>query len=369
MPSQEGFPLPRVGYSREQKTEVRSTVGGSTTVVVTGASADVGRPTAPSVHFVSAVHREGPEDELRSAVPCAVCGSQETVVLRRSEEIARDLASASRGLDRAVHNTAADVFTCRSCASVFRDPDTIPSDLEVRYRDATFAPQALEHLRARRRADLEHDETWLQAHGARPSARVLEIGSYVGAFLDFALAHGCRATGYDLGRQMAEYCRRRGLRVTTGAFRAADGAHPIYDAVFVLNCFEQVANPSALLRDVGRVLRPGGELVIRTPNAAFVRLVHAGNRPRLRSVADGNAVLGVPFARCFSVRALHEVLSAAEFEIGELRGHEFTWLVPAGHSRIWRWMRPIRRGALALASAVRHEPLDPWLDVTARARS
>ena len=315
----------------------------------------------------------GAEQAIRSVVTspritCTICSSTDVFVLRRSEEIARDLAAANRGLDAALHAAAVDVFACRSCASVCRDPEAIPGDLERRYREANFAPEALRRLSARRRADIERDANWFRAQGVRRGARVLEIGSYVGAFLDFAVANGCRAIGYDLGQQVSKYCRRRGLHIVTGPFQPPPRARPIYDAVFVLNCFEQLADPARVLGDAVRVLRPGGRLVIRTPNAAFVRLVHEGHRPVFRSLADANAVLGVPFIRCFSARALFELLSEAGLDVCELRGHEFTSQMPAGHSWAWSCTRSIRAGAFALAATIRGERLDPWLDVSAVGR-
>jgi SAM-dependent methyltransferase len=248
-----------------------------------------------------------------------------------------------------MHATPATVWVCDGCGSVFRDPSSLPTDLEAQYREDEYPERELTRLRTRALTELTADQGWWRAHALRPGDRVLEIGSYVGGFLTFARAVGCDAVGVDVGRQVSEFTRDRGLDVETGCFDADAFEPSSFDAVFVLNCIEQLPDPSATLAAVRRVLRPAGLLALRTPSADFVRHAHD---PRWRVRARTNGALGVPFVRCWSAGALHRLL----------RRSGFTSVSTTG-STVGRRAR--RRRGPTVAGAAAHCPY-PWMDVIAR---
>src|SRR5438046_2182392 len=102
-------------------------------------------------------------------------------------------------------------------------------------------------------------------------------------------------------------CERacRGSRPGAKRPRRRDPGPRRRDLSVALNCFEALPDLDGTLHDVRRMLRPEGWLVIRTPNASFVCLAHAEQAGRwLRPVADANALLGMPFRRCLSVRGI-----------------------------------------------------------------
>lgn len=101
----------------------------------------------------------------------------------------------------------------------------------------------------------------------RPEDRVLDVGCGTGALLDqIGRAHpGARLAGLDPVTQMLEVARRRlphTVNLTAGwadRLPYADGA---FDVVVSCNMFHYVRRPLPALREMQRVLRPGGELVI-----------------------------------------------------------------------------------------------------------
>ena len=102
-----------------------------------------------------------------------------------------------------------------------------------------------------------------------------------------------------------------------------------FDAVFVMNCFEQLPDPAVTLRGLRRLLRDDGSLVIRTPDADFVRDAHT---PALRATAGRTGVLGVPFVRCLSSHALDEMLRAGHFQPVASRGVGGPWMQVAARA-------------------------------------
>jgi SAM-dependent methyltransferase len=111
----------------------------------------------------------------------------------------------------------------------------------------------------------------------------------------------------------------------------------VFDKVLCYNVLEHMANPSALLEEIGRVLKQNGLLTLRTDNASYWRF-HVG--PVL------GRKLGLPFAGIHSGRYENEQGRGAEdrhyafFTIHHLRNH----LERAGFEVEWLdyWPRHVR---------------------------
>lgn len=102
---------------------------------------------------------------------------------------------------------------------------------------------------------------------AKPG-RLLEVGSGAGRFLHRMHRAGWRVQGTDFDPAVAERVRRRyGLSVDIGSL--TDLCYPAesYDAVAMSQTLEHLHDPLAQLEECRRVLRPGGRLVLTTPNA------------------------------------------------------------------------------------------------------
>jgi 2-polyprenyl-3-methyl-5-hydroxy-6-metoxy-1,4-benzoquinol methylase len=98
---------------------------------------------------------------------------------------------------------------------------------------------------------------------------VLDVGCGVGNFLSLAGREGLVAVGVDVDPRPVEAARRAGLSACTPADlddHVADGS---VDAVTMWDVIEHVIDPGDLLRNTVRKLRPGGVLIIETPDASF----------------------------------------------------------------------------------------------------
>jgi SAM-dependent methyltransferase len=104
------------------------------------------------------------------------------------------------------------------------------------------------------------------------SGPVLELACGRGEFLDVLRDAGVDSRGVDLDQGMVDACVERGHDVTLGdalAFLAESEAGS-YGGVFAAHFVEhlQPDDVLALCRSARRALRPGGRLVLVTPNAA-----------------------------------------------------------------------------------------------------
>jgi len=259
---------------------------------------------------------------------CRSCGSDAIALHRSRVCVARDLVRARAWGHRLTHSDAADVYRCNDCGSLFRAPIPI-ADVVDRYRHDRYGSAELMRLHDAETATCLRDRDWLVAHGLRRGARVLEVGCYVGGLLAVAEHTGCAATGVDVGRETSAFVRSLGFDVVTGQLDPDDFPTASFDAVFVMNCFEQLPDPAVTLRGLRRLLRDDGSLVIRTPDADFVRDAHT---PALRATAGRTGVLGVPFVRCLSSRALDEMLRAGHFQPVASRGVGGPWMQVAARA-------------------------------------
>ncbi len=109
--------------------------------------------------------------------------------------------------------------------------------------------------------------------------RLLDVGCATGVLLDLARLRGWQVAGVDVSEYATHiardyYC----LDVVTGEL--AEAAYPDheFDVVVMDDVIEHVADPSALVRESYRVLKPGGLLTLNTPNRAGLWHLLMGRR-------------------------------------------------------------------------------------------
>jgi 2-polyprenyl-6-hydroxyphenyl methylase/3-demethylubiquinone-9 3-methyltransferase len=123
--------------------------------------------------------------------------------------------------------------------------------------------------RERRRHSLE-----LVAAAARPGARVLDVAAGQGNFTLCLAEQGYDVTWNDLRAELADYVR---LKHEKGTVRYAPGNalelrfDEPFDVVLATEIVEHVAHPDEALRKLTALVKPGGQLVVSTPNGAYFR--------------------------------------------------------------------------------------------------
>jgi 2-polyprenyl-3-methyl-5-hydroxy-6-metoxy-1,4-benzoquinol methylase len=109
--------------------------------------------------------------------------------------------------------------------------------------------------------------------------KLLEIGCSYGGFLSEARRDGWQVTGVELSENAAGYAReQQGLRVFSGSFHNKLGlVGERYEAVVLFHVIEHMSDPIQFLKDCRRAMKPGGLLVLKTPNAASLVARLAGS--------------------------------------------------------------------------------------------
>ena len=138
----------------------------------------------------------------------------------------------------------------------------------------------------------------------RRLGRIAELGCGNGYFLARARHAGWNAIGTESSAVARERLRREGLDVRAPEGWSADLPDASLDAVVMLEVIEHLDDVPVVLRELARLVRPGGRLVLSTPNVNSLtrRLIGA----RWRIITEEHLWY-------FSPRTLARVLEAHGF--------------------------------------------------------
>lgn len=116
-----------------------------------------------------------------------------------------------------------------------------------------------------RRTEIESEVVFLPA---RRDGRLLDIGCGSGHRMKQMLSLGWRASGIDFDEKAVSAARQRGLDVSCGTIPGKWFPPNSFDAIIMNHVIEHVPNPIELLAECARILKPGGQVVMTTPNNA-----------------------------------------------------------------------------------------------------
>lgn len=168
------------------------------------------------------------------------------------------------------------LFECQECALCFVDPRPSTQQLQDYYDVGYFSGKkdffsGENYLEARDQAIANGSVTGYQeiiSHRVLSGKNILEIGCGSGALLQALKRHGpAGMVGIDLASYPIDYGRKRyGLDLRCCRLGEASFESSRFDLVVMIDLIEHVENLPSFLREIGRVLRPGGDVFLLTPN-------------------------------------------------------------------------------------------------------
>jgi SAM-dependent methyltransferase len=100
----------------------------------------------------------------------------------------------------------------------------------------------------------------------RGRGHLLDIGCNEGRGLEIYASNGYEVEGLELNEKAAAVARGRGFTVHTTTLECFAPDAP-FDVAVLSNVLEHSLNPGQMLRDIRRILRPGGKVWISCPNS------------------------------------------------------------------------------------------------------
>jgi SAM-dependent methyltransferase len=197
-----------------------------------------------------------------------------------------------------------DVYECPTCGCIMGDvsfaQDLYESDGYYTLAHTTLSAIELE-WGFRCRYILRKVAAW------QAGVRLLDVGAGNGYFV-FLAQHefGMEADGVEVSNAEIEFARKEfGVRLHKAALHELPRS---YDVVSSLNVLEHVKDPTDLLRDMTNRVRPGGLLVLTTPNPACIHR-------RLRGLKRWAMIDPPHHINLFPRAALEELIRGVGFSV------------------------------------------------------
>ena len=207
------------------------------------------------------------------SMPCLVCGSAE----KRFLFVGRDRMHALPGAFRVVR--------CAKCGCIMLDPQPSMSALAKYYPTkyhayARYDPDARQARFAvflyklffgngnpLLRFALLPFKHLLRGTRIIPGGRILDVGCGNGAFLHKMQQAGMDAHGVEFSPEGCKEAQRLGLTVKCGTLEAQHYPSAYFDVVTLNHVFEHVPDPLRTLRELKRILKHDGRIIIAVPNS------------------------------------------------------------------------------------------------------
>lgn len=209
---------------------------------------------------------------------------------------------------------------CRTCGLVSVRAMPSPSDLHAVYGEAYFrsarsAETGYDDYEADRycivrtaNRRLDAIEKYVPARG-----RLLDVGCALGFFVEAAEHRGWVAEGVDISAHAVAYARDElGLKAQTGTLHTVPFEPETFDVVTAWDVVEHVTDPVEELRIMRRLLRPGGLVVLSTPDIGSRVARLTGSRWMGFKLAEEHLVY-------FDRDTAEKALAHAGFEMVEMR--------------------------------------------------
>lgn len=154
---------------------------------------------------------------------------------------------------------------CPKCGLVYSNPQATEEKMAEFYSQAY--PEMLGAI------DIIDDETFFldppcSGRKQMKPGRFLDVGCAYGFRVKTAQRLGWEAYGVEVSTQFCDYARNTlGLRhIFNGALFEAHHLSSFFDYIILWHVLEHVPDPARLLKEIERILKPGGILLIGVPN-------------------------------------------------------------------------------------------------------
>lgn len=186
---------------------------------------------------------------------CWVCGHDDWRLFKVNN-LGSALQPDSFAITDSHYGVTTELYQCQNCAFV----QSSETDNVLSYYEQ-LEDQGYESSREARA--LQADKILEQISKIKTSGKLFDVGAGSGILLESAAKFGYRASGVEPSHWLSEQAKARGLAVREGIFVPSKEE---FDIITLIDVIEHVDNPHQLVLDIYNSLRPGGILVLATPD-------------------------------------------------------------------------------------------------------
>lgn len=164
---------------------------------------------------------------------------------------------------------------CNSCALVYENPRLTDEELVEFYSNKSYFindsasgdTSGYENYYTQCTQGLREEYFAIVEKYARVnSGAYCDVGCGPGGVLQIAADRGWNPVGVEISSWAVEEGKRNGLDIRQGSLLDAAFPENHFDAVSMFDVLEHISSPRENVREIYRILKPGGVLVIETPN-------------------------------------------------------------------------------------------------------
>lgn len=194
---------------------------------------------------------------------CHICGGEEACLVKKEG--------------------AWDVVQCKSCSFVYVTP--LPDEQFLYLHYQTYLPASdasIAQWRTMMIGIFQRSLSVIEAKHGPNKGTLLDIGCGYGFFLELAHKSGWRVYGVELCAHARTYAASKSLEVDSKDLFARAYEDKMFDVITLFYVLEHLPDPLRYLKEINRILKPGGLLLARVPHTTplvkFLKIFGIPNR-------------------------------------------------------------------------------------------
>lgn len=234
---------------------------------------------------------------------------------------------------------------CSTCGLIFLKGKISRDDVEALYKTDAYQRFESQHRLHLREAVFQ--KSLEEIEKVKKPSRLLDVGCGNGLFLNLARKHGWETYGVELSPTACEQAKNGlHLNVVCGELQEARFPDGSFDVVTLYNVLDHLPSPLDELLEIHRILKGGGLLVLRVPNAAFhVNLI------RILKSLERHLIFHL---YCFTPTSIRYLLEKVGYCNIDVKNSLLTSSDPYSISPLWgdKGMQAIKRAVYSVAQVL-----------------